>query len=244
MNKNAILGYTGFVGSNLKNKIKNSDLYNSKNLNQIESKEYENIFCCCIPGTKYLANKFPEEDLNNIIKILRILKNVKCKNFYLISSQDCNSSLSSNEIFTNLPPTDYGKNRLYFENCVKDLFNCYTIRLGCLFGKNLKKNIIFDLLNKNYIENIKEDFTLQIYDLNDLVSDLQKIQKLNLHLVNIFSEPIWISEIIEIFNDYGYSYSFNIKKNLNKCYQNKGLLYKKEIQLQKLRDFIDENRIK
>ena len=37
--KDALIGYTGFVGSNLRKKNSNSDLFNSKNIHLIKKKK-------------------------------------------------------------------------------------------------------------------------------------------------------------------------------------------------------------
>jgi len=244
MNRDAILGYTGFVGSNLSEQIPGCDGYNSKNLTAIVGRHYQNVYCCCVPGVKYLANRDPGSDLANIRRILKVLKSVKCENFFLASSQDCNSTLSSDEKFTVPPPTEYGKNRLYFENEVRKMFNVYTIRLGCIFGAGLKKNIVYDLLNSHYTENITEDFTLQIYSLKNLKSDFNRLYVSDTHLANIFSEPVWVSEIVRVFNECGYEYSFHLRKNESKCYSNAGILYPKEYQLKLLKEFVNEYRNK
>lgn len=245
--KIALLGYTGFVGSNLLEQLKteynNIDLYNSKNFKDIINKEYDKIYCCCVKGIKYIANKNPIEDLKEICDILLTLKTVKCDEFYLVSSQDCNSSLSSNSVFTTLPPTEYGKNRLYFENQIMNIFkNVYILRIGCLFGKNLKKNVIFDLLNHHYLENLKEDFTMQLYDLKNLLKDFNLLKSSNFINIpiNRFSQPVWISEIIDMFNQFNFNYDFKLVKNYKKCYENGGLLYSKEVQLENLKEFIYE----
>ena len=39
--KKALIGYTGFVGSNLQAQIKFDDFYNSKNIQDIKDKEYD-----------------------------------------------------------------------------------------------------------------------------------------------------------------------------------------------------------
>lgn len=243
--KIALIGYNGFVGSNLLEQLQKEytdiDLYNKININNIINKEYDKIFCAGVKGVKYLANREPIQDMFDICELLLVLKTVKCKEFYLVSSQDCNSSISSSSRFTSLPPTEYGRNRLYFENMILSLFDTvYILRIGCLFGKNLKKNIIFDLMNNHYLDNLKEDFTMQLYDLKNLLKDFKLIKSYNLvnKAVNRFAEPCYISEIIEVFNNNGYNYNFNLTKVQKKNYDNNGLLYKKEEQLNNLDLFL------
>jgi len=244
MKENAILGYTGFVGSNLALQIKDFDGYNSKNLGKIKGKYYKNIYCACIPGVKYIANKNPKQDLVNIYNIIDILKTVKCDNFFLVSSQDCNSTLDSDETYSVEPPTIYGKNRLLFENFIKSNFNSYILRIGCLFGKNLRKNIIFDLMTQNpYLDTVQEDTTMQLYCLDDLKNDFDSMVKSDLHITNKFSEPIKISKIINIYNNINKNY-IKVLKPSNNGYNNKisnGEFVDKCYILSKLEEFFREN---
>ena len=57
ISKHAIIGYSGFVGSNLlrqyKKKYKKIDLFNSKNISKISNKiNYKSVFCAAMPATK------------------------------------------------------------------------------------------------------------------------------------------------------------------------------------------------
>lgn len=237
--RNALLGYTGFVGSNLYDQLDKEGLecYNSKNFSDLKG-HFDNVYCCCVPGVKYIANAKPLEDLQNILKILTKLKEITCDNFFLVSSQDCNANTFSNENFFDIPPTKYGTHRLIFEKYCQDFFNCYTLRIGCLFGNNLRKNIIYDLMIGHFLENIKEDYTMQLYCLDNLKHDFEMLKTRDIRVLNRFSEPVWISDIINVFNKCGYNYSFNLKKNIDKCYNNTGMLYSSEYQLSLLEEFI------
>lgn len=251
----ALLGYTGFVGSNLLNQLKQKSndelyLYNSKNLNTIQNKEFDDIYCCCVPGVKYIANREPYKDLSNICNILDILKTVKSKRFFLVSSQDCNANLWCSSDIDSAPITEYGKNRKYFEENIKNIFeNSYILRIGCLFGNNLKKNIIYDLLNNHYLSNLKYDYTMQLYCLDDLLDHLLFMKDNNIHLMNRFSPPIYISEIINVFNECGFNYKFNLELNpkidyRNSCFlENTDYSMSKEYELSKLKEFIRKNRM-
>lgn len=243
---NALIGYTGFVGSNLKDQLpKNTKLYNSKNIEDIKYKAFDDVYFCGISGYKYIANINPTQDMSNIIYVASILSTIKFNRLFVVSSQDCNVTLVSNCSDIGTPPTPYGRNRLIFENIVTSMFDAnkvYILRIGCLFGKNIKKNIIYDLLNNNYLDHLTDNFTMQLYDLNNLANDFNYLYDNNIHLANIFSEPVYISEIINIFNQCGYNYQFNLTLNNNKSYNNKGLLLPKDLLLSKLKDFINAYR--
>jgi len=190
----AIIGYTGLIGSNLldqyKKKFSKIDLFNSKNINKINNKkEYNIVFCAGLPAAKWLANKAPIKDKKNTQKLIRNLKKINTKKFLLISTIDVRYKHA------------YGINRRYLEKFVKNRFKkSYIIRLPGVFGKGLKKNIIFDLLNENAIDQIYLNDKFQWYDLVYLERDISRIFKNNqLGINELYSTPIKNNEIIDLF---------------------------------------------
>ena len=109
---NALIGYSGFVGSNLLTKInnkKNTDLYNSKNIIKIRKKIYKQIICAGLPAAKWIANKNAKKDNQNLKKLINNLNTTQCDFFILISTIDVHNS---KEI--------YGKNRKLLEDFIKN----------------------------------------------------------------------------------------------------------------------------
>lgn len=147
-----LIGYTGFVGKNLDTQNTFDNKYNSSNINSIKNKEFELLVCSGVKAEKWFANQNPEEDLISINYLIDNLKSVKTKKFVLISTVDVYSkSFDVDEDFvidSNINDT-YGKNRFLFERFVINNFESVLIvRLPALFGKGLKKNLIFDLMNR------------------------------------------------------------------------------------------------
>jgi len=217
-----IVGYTGFVGSNLLQFYKFDKLYNSKNFEDAKGTHFDTLFFCGVPAIKWYANKHPGEDADIINKIQIILKTITCNKFILISTIDVyeNTNILTSEAILNedyIPNTNqnhtYGKNRYIFEQFVESQFkNYHIIRLPALFGKGLKKNIIFDLINNNQIENIPYNSAFQWYNLNRLRNDLELIIKNNIPICNLFTEPLETKEIIKIFDKvYNKKYDFQIE---------------------------------
>lgn len=200
-----IVGYSGLVGSNLLQFYKFDKFFNSKNFEDAKYLEVDEIFFCGIPAVKWHANKYPDEDYDTINKIKEILKTIKAKKIILISTIDVyeNSSCQHNEdydcdIFLN---NTYGRNRYLFELFVKETFaNYHIVRLPALFGKGLKKNVIYDLINNNLVENISANTKFQWYDLNWLKNDIDIVVKNNIKICNLFTEPLDTIEIIMLFN--------------------------------------------
>jgi sugar phosphate isomerase/epimerase len=252
----AIVGYTGFVGSNLLQFYKFDNFYNSKNFHEAKNKEFDELYFCGVPAVKWYANKFPEEDILIINNLISILKTIKVKKIVLISTIDVYEKPNSQETedyncdFLNNHA--YGANRYVFENFIKTNFIDYhIIRLPALFGKGLKKNIIYDLLNNNQIENISKDTFFQWYDLNWLKNDIDIIIKNNIQLCNLFPEPFSTLEIIKLF-DYNFD-DFKNKSNLVYDIKTKysdlfnsscnGYIRDKHLVLQNLRSFLNFSKI-
>lgn len=208
---NAIVGYTGFVGLNLQQFYKLDYFYNSKNFEEARNKEFDTIFFCGIPAVKWYANKYPDEDYNIIKKIKLILNTIQAKKFILISTidvydivdiqldEDYEIKYTNNHV--------YGKNRFLFEEFIKNRYENYNIiRLPALFGKGLKKNIIYDLINNNNINDIPINSSFQWYYLDWLKKDIEIVLKNDIKICNFFTEPIHTKEILKIFKD---SYSID-----------------------------------
>ena len=67
---------------------------------------------------------------------------------------------------------------MYLENFVKKNFKNYSVvRLPGVFGQGLKKNIIYDLINKNQLEKIYYNDRYQWYDLSLLKKNIEEIEK-------------------------------------------------------------------
>ena len=149
--KTALVGYTGFVGSNLCLKKDFDLLYNSKNIDSAFGSEPDLLVYAGVRAEKYLANRFPEKDMENILEAQKNIERISPKKLVLISTIDViNDPVGADEntqIKTEgLQP--YGSNRYHLEKWVRQNYNdALIIRLPALFGQNLKKNFIYDMIN-------------------------------------------------------------------------------------------------
>lgn len=197
--KRAIVGYTGFVGSNLCDQLNFTHFYNSKNISDIRNLSFDEIYFCGLPAEKWKSNLYPEKDLENINGIIANLKTVQCDRFVLISTVDVYQSLDGvdeNSKIIHQNHHAYGTHRYYFENFIKDQFQkVHIVRLPGLFGKGLKKNIIYDFLKDNEVFKIESRNVFQFYSLHRLSDDIQKVIDHNIELINISSEPISVEEV-------------------------------------------------
>jgi hypothetical protein len=82
----AIIGYTGFVGSNLLQFYKFDYFFNSTNFKDAYNMTFDEVYFCGIPAVKWIANKYPQEDTDIIDSIKEIVKNqIIVKYIYCIS---------------------------------------------------------------------------------------------------------------------------------------------------------------
>jgi hypothetical protein len=63
MAERALVGYTGFVGSNFMQQHSFTSLFNSKNINEIADQQFNLLVCAGVSAVKWLANQEPENDL-------------------------------------------------------------------------------------------------------------------------------------------------------------------------------------
>lgn len=232
-NRIAIVGYTGLVGGNLykqyKKNYKYIDLFNSKNISKIKKKSlYKKIICAGLPAEKWKANKFPKKDKLNTLKLIKNLKKSKTEKFILISTIDVNFKHT------------YGKNRMYLENFVKKNFKNYSVvRLPGVFGEGLKKNVIYDLINKNQLEKIYYNDRYQWYDLSLLKKNIEEIEKKKKNLYEFYSEPIINRDIIKLFNT---KYKFKKRKEpiIYKFKPKNGYFFDKKYILKRINKFLKQ----
>lgn len=146
-----LVGYTGFVGSNISMSDEFDGLFNSKNITEAFGGNPDLLIYSGVPAQKFIANSEPEKDLEIINNAIENIKKINPKKIVLISTIDVyKNPVNVNEDTTidtdNLHP--YGLNRYKLELWVKENFDDYLIvRLPGLYGENIKKNFIYDLIN-------------------------------------------------------------------------------------------------
>lgn len=208
-----LIGYTGFVGSNLDSQINFDKKYNSKNISEIKGKIFDELYCAGVSAVKWFANQNSEKDILGINNLIENLKEVKARKFILISTIDIYDKLGNvnEDTIPNIEKQDtYGKNRYFLENWVKENFEDYLIvRLPALFGNGLKKNFLYDLMNpipssiisKKWIE-LKENLTKENFLKleNNYIKDENDNYNFNKN-INLKTKQ----EIEKILKDYGFT---------------------------------------
>lgn len=195
----ALIGHTGFVGSTLLNTRQFEACFNSKNIGDIDGKNFKTVVCAGVSAVKWMAIKDPEADMAAIKRLMSHLDTITADHFVLISTVDVyGSPLAVTEL--DRPPTAglhaYGLHRLQLEDWVQSRFEHTTvIRLPGLFGHGLRKNLIYDMLNRNQTDKINPAGSLQWYPMRRFGSDLELIIKASPQLINIAVEPVSTEDI-------------------------------------------------
>ena len=149
----ALVGYTGFVGSNIYVKANNriKGLYNSKNITSAYNTAPDILIYAGLRAEKYLANTYPEKDKLLIEEAEQNIKNINPKKVILISTIDVFKepvNVDENTIIDVNGLQPYGYNRYLLESWVQENYpDALIIRLPALFGINLKKNFLYDYIN-------------------------------------------------------------------------------------------------
>ena len=147
----ALVGYTGFVGSNLYEKGTFEAAYNSRNIEQAYGTRPELLVYAGLRAEKYLANSDPAKDMQLIDAAKDNISRINPKKLVLISTIDV-FKIPSNVNEESAIDTDglqaYGYNRYLLECWVRENYpDALIVRLPGLFGINIKKNFIFDFIN-------------------------------------------------------------------------------------------------
>lgn len=251
---NCLIGYTGFVGGNLAAQRDYDVLINSGNFRSMSGETYGRIVCAGVPAVKWKANKDPEGDIAHINELVEVLKCVSCEKFILISTIDVYPvNTGADEDFDCHSPGHhaYGRHRLFFEDFCRGQFpDVMIVRLPGLFGRGIKKNIIFDLLHDNCVEMINPDSSFQYYYLGNLSDDIELAEEKGIPLLNLFTEPVRTQTILDRFfptKTVGSAPSPKASYNLFTKYASlRGktgkYLYSAEEVLRELGDFIESER--
>ena len=149
----ALVGYTGFVGSNIYASAGSEieAVYNSKNIEKAYGTNPDLLIYAGLRAEKYLANNDSEKDMELILQAEENITKINPKRLVLISTIDVFKVPKDVDETSKIDTKDlhaYGYNRYQLELWVREKYpNALIIRLPGLFGKNIKKNFIYDYIN-------------------------------------------------------------------------------------------------
>ena len=201
----SLVGYTGFVGSNLARSAEFDGLYNSKNIQDAFGTNPDILYYSGVPAAKFIANKYPDQDLDIIKNAVENIRKINPKKLVLISTVDVYKDPNGKDE-DSIPQTEglaaYGANRFYLENRVREMYpDCLIVRLPGLYGKNIKKNFIYDFIN--YIPALlNEGKMTQLREKNPQLKDFYSLRDDGFWAVNSGADRRVLKEI---FRQVGFS---------------------------------------
>lgn len=146
-----LVGYTGFVGSNLAACHSFDGLYNSKNIEQAFGKRPDLLVYAGVRAEMFLANHDPEADLANLRQAADNIARIAPRHLVLISTISVYDAPKGADEETPIDRTKlsaYGANRRWLEEWAEThVPGCLIVRLPALYGRGLKKNFLYDYIH-------------------------------------------------------------------------------------------------
>lgn len=197
----ALIGHSGFVGTTLLKQRTFDALYRSVDIHECSGREFELVVCAAAPAQKWIANREPQADLQNINRLIEHLSTIRCSSFVLVSTVDVYARPIGVDEDTAIDEGElqpYGLHRRHLEKFVQSRFARHlVVRLPGLIGPGLRKNVVFDLLNGNNLHAVDSRGVFQFYPTVNLWFDLERALGAGLSLVNLTAEPISVAEVAE-----------------------------------------------
>lgn len=247
--RSALVGYTGFVGGNLMRQTSFTDLYHSRNSNDMEGETFDLVVCSAARAEKWKANQDPASDADHIQSLIRTLSKVKAREAVVISTVDVFSTPIGVDETTEIDTSTqhpYGKHRHQLEEfCLQHFPICLVVRLPGLFGMGLKKNAVFDILHDNQVEKIHPQSKFQFYSLDNLWKDIQISRTHGLRLIHFATEPVSMDRVAKeglekplVHKPMGAPVNYDFRSRYCALWnRNDGYLYSSDQTIQGLRAF-------
>jgi nucleoside-diphosphate-sugar epimerase len=198
--QSALIGYTGFVGGNLRRQRQFDAMFNSSNIGEMAGRGFDLVVCAGAPAEKWKANAEPERDVENIERLIQALEHANIGRLVLVSTVDVFINPVNVDEDSPTPMTGlhaYGRNRRLLEQIVSSRFDSLVVRLPGLYGPGLKKNVIYDLLNDNEVHKIDSRGVFQFYNVDRLWSDIDLAMSHDLRLVHLATEPVSVADVAQ-----------------------------------------------
>ncbi len=137
----AVIGSNGYVGIAFYQELLSSSKYSvvgvtRENYSAMKERDFDIIINCAMPSARFWAKNHPGEDfVETVKKTADLLYGWKFKKFVQISSVSARCQLD----------TIYGRHKAAAESLC-NFSNNLIVRLGALYGENMKKGVLVDIL--------------------------------------------------------------------------------------------------
>lgn len=191
---------SGFLGTKLSRQLDSATTFDRASLSIIP--KYCDIIIVAAPTSRRITvNQHPEQDLQDCMSIYEAVKRVSYRKIIHLSTVDVYATKTSktDQLDHLLPDSHYGANRYLLEEKISSLPNSSIIRLPSLCQNDIKKNILYDLANQQWLEKICLDAEIQWYPVDQLSKDIKYVINHNIPKINLATAPISNRMIVEKF---------------------------------------------
>jgi len=205
----ALVGYTGFVGSNIYVRASNriEGVYDIHNVEKAYGLEPDVLVFAALRSDKQLAQRAPYEDYERVLAAQRNIKKINPAKLVLISTTDVYKNPvgvdEENSVFAvgsdkadKAGVNPYCLNRYYFEEWARKNYpELLIMRLARPYGLNPKNNFLKDFTDESFMRQIDSKSRYQMYPLSRIWEDIQTALAEKLPVVNMTSQPVSAEEI-------------------------------------------------
>jgi hypothetical protein len=185
-----LIGGRGTIGRSILDQVSVDLVFNSDNIVHLKNQCINTAYITAPSGNRFFINQNYGQDEDDFQQIKNSLSQCNINQIVLISSVDA----------VMVPNSRYGHNRADMEAWVQNNFqDYYIVRLSTLIGRHIKKNILFDLTEKKYIDHIDHGAKIQWCILDTLIDQISQAKINNRREINLVSQPIANWEIIQEF---------------------------------------------
>ncbi len=189
-----ILGGKGLLGSRIFKELQDIERHTVYSITKKNYKKFKNKTCDIFinangNSSKFIGNTLPLKDFNQSVKVTyKSMFDFKFQKYIFLSSIDVynenhNIINKKENIAINVKKINhYGFNKVLSESIVKHYAKKYLIlRIGTVVDIKLKKNHIFDIINKNkvFVNKYTKTTLISGYAISKIISSLIKKEKYN-----------------------------------------------------------------
>jgi len=197
--KHSIIG-NGLIGNVLSEKLADFVLYDRHKFNNFDQVNHDVVIVSAPTSNRLHVSANPDSDLADCQQLYKILEKSTYNRLIHISTVDIYPTKSSScHLPEHCPTTGYGHNRWILERMISSLPNSQVMRLPTLCHPAIKKNLLFDLKNRQWLDKINPKTSVQWYVLDRLDLDIKTMLASGLKYENFVSAPIPNQNIITRF---------------------------------------------